>query len=820
MLSSNIYNPENITSQDTEIAKKVLNNVQPEYSTLETLTAHLGNAIDLSTPAMIYRELQNNPRNMLARSILVDDGAFTDEELEEMTKGTMTEEEWKKSPNYREGLKFQPYYTDKIAQNLAEIHDRKQARSEVIAGSGLMANAVGFLGSIPIMALDPINRIPFTKVATGGKFVANTFGKKMIEGAIEAGVGTAIAIQVENAVDNQETTLKQDGLSILYGMAAGALFPVAGAIASKTFGAVKGKYKGINKEKITTPVEKEVMPVKEKQDIDITLEQAKKEFNTQSVEDKSVDIARNKVVLDALADGKEPNFENTGLKKSNEIIVNDNQYVSLPKEIYATGLGNKEISVEYEIRDLSDLLTSHQFDGYNSLKENPNYPQELQPRDRTRVASIKQIDTIADNIAPNKLILSSHDGEGAPIINASGIVESGNGRVLALLKAYDRGSADVYKKKLAEYGYDVNKFEKPVLVRVRKTELNDADLMKFVKGANESTTAVMSDTEKALSDSANVSDDLLLHYQGGEFDNIDNARFRNEFKKIIPQSELGNFINAEGELSRAGIKRMEAAVMYKAYEDIELVERLFEDIADYEMKTVQNTLKEISPLVAKLKSSVRQDITEPIADYSKNLIEAFNLVYHEKRNGGSVKMSLEVGRLFEAIDPRTEMIARSFFKNEFDAETYMSKENMTSMFKEFTRRSQEMEIIHNPLFEMSAPTKEDLLEIFDDVRRQYKDKIMPSAEVKSRSAMPAEANATVDKMEKAIKQEEIKQKEIPSEKENINKVETTQQEKIENEFMPQTEDEKIIFEDYKNTNEKINKVKTSVDDFISCVFSE
>jgi len=344
--------------------------------------------------------------------------------------------------------------------------------------------------------------------------------------------------------------------------------------------------------------------------------------------------------------------------------------------------------------------------------------------------------------------------------------------------------------------------------------------MKFVKGANESTTAVMSDTEKALSDSANVSDDLLLHYQSGEFDNINNAKFRNEFKKIIPQSELGNFINAEGELSRAGIKRMEAAVMYKAYEDIELVERLFEDIADYEMKTVQNTLKEISPLVARLKSSVRKDITEPIADYSKNLIEAFNLVYHEKRNGGSVKMSLEAGRLFEAIDPRTEMIARSFFKNEFDAKTYMSKENMTSMFKEFTRMSQEMKIIHNPLFEMSAPTKEDLLEIFDDVRRQYKDKIMPSAEVKSRSAMPAEANATVDKMEKAIKQEEIKQKEIPSEKENINKVETTQQEKIENEFMPQTEDEKIIFEDYKNTNEKINKVKTSVDDFISCVFSE
>jgi len=381
MLSSNIYNPENITSQDTETAKKVLDNVQPEYSTLETLTAHLGNAIDLSTPAMVYRELQNNPRNMLARSILVDDGAFTDEEFEEMTKGTMTEGEWKKSPNYREGLRFQPYYTDKIAQNLAEIHDRKQARFEIIGGSGILANAVGFLGSIPIMALDPINRVPFTKLATGGKFVANTFGKKMIEGAIEAGVGTAIAIQMENAVDNQETTLKQDGLSILYGMGAGALFPVAGAVASKTFGAIKGKKK-----------------------IDITIEQVKNEFNNQSVEDKSVDIARNKVVLDSLANGKEPDFTNTNLKKSNEIIVNENQYVSLPKEIYATGLGNKEISVEYEIRDLNELLTSHQFDGYNSLKENPNYPQELQPRDRTREASIQQIDSMADNIAPNKLI--------------------------------------------------------------------------------------------------------------------------------------------------------------------------------------------------------------------------------------------------------------------------------------------------------------------------------------------------------------------------------------------------------------------------------
>ena len=63
---------------------------------------------------------------------------------------------------------------------------------------------------------------------------------------------------------------------------------------------------------------------------------------------------------------------------------------------------------------------------------NPLYPSELQPRDRTREASRQQIERMADDLKPELLGESYKLSDGAPIIGPDNVVESGNGRTLAI----------------------------------------------------------------------------------------------------------------------------------------------------------------------------------------------------------------------------------------------------------------------------------------------------------------------------------------------------------------------------------------------------
>ena len=89
-----------------------------------------------------------------------------------------------------------------------------------------------------------------------------------------------------------------------------------------------------------------------------------------------------------------------------------------------------EADVRYKVVDADNLIASTTELG----GQNPAYPQELQPRQRDRMASLEQITRIANNIDPELLADSRLASEGAPIVGADNIIESGNGRVLALLQ--------------------------------------------------------------------------------------------------------------------------------------------------------------------------------------------------------------------------------------------------------------------------------------------------------------------------------------------------------------------------------------------------
>lgn len=93
---------------------------------------------------------------------------------------------------------------------------------------------------------------------------------------------------------------------------------------------------------------------------------------------------------------------------------------------------------QYKIMDLSDIKPSHQWSG-DKLINNSMYDKALQPRAREQQQSVMQINNMASELSPDLLLLESHSlDRGAPIIGDDNNIESGNGRMLALLRAKER----------------------------------------------------------------------------------------------------------------------------------------------------------------------------------------------------------------------------------------------------------------------------------------------------------------------------------------------------------------------------------------------
>lgn len=153
-----------------------------------------------------------------------------------------------------------------------------------------------------------------------------------------------------------------------------------------------------------------------------------------------------------------------------------------PSEV-TTGMGDK-VAVVWAVMDVRDLIISNAPDG----TINPDFPPELQPRDRTSLKSKLQVLDISRSLDITRLSDSVSAGAGAPIIGPDNVVESGNGRAMGVLRAYASGTADHYRQSVIDaaegYGLSqsvVERFESPILVRVRA---EDIDRAQFAIDAN------------------------------------------------------------------------------------------------------------------------------------------------------------------------------------------------------------------------------------------------------------------------------------------------------------------------------------------------
>ncbi len=305
------------------------------------------------------------------------------------------------------------------------------------------------------------------------------------------------------------------------------------------------------------------------------------------------------------------------------------------------------VQTQFAVVEDSTLITSHD----NNLAENPAFPAELQPRDRTRDASELQISRIANNINPELLAESPKIADGAPIVGTDGIVESGNARTIALRRAYIGGKAENYREWLQanakRFGIDetaLAKLKNPVLVRIREASTDRAE---FTRLANEAGVASMSVVEVAKADAARLNslDGMVAAEDGTINFRASNIFVRNFMRDTVAPTEQGAMIGPDGILSQQGEARIKNAVFAKAYGDSELVGKMAES-TDSNIKNIMNGMLRAAPAVARLREMISDGGRYPM-DIAPLLNQAVREFSDMRSKGYSVEQYLAQQDMFD-----------------------------------------------------------------------------------------------------------------------------------------------------------------------------
>lgn len=300
---------------------------------------------------------------------------------------------------------------------------------------------------------------------------------------------------------------------------------------------------------------------------------------------------------------------------------------------------------KYQVTELDDLVTSNKDNG----EIDPKYSQELQPRSRNRAASLEQIDSIARNLSPEALLLDFHTiDKGVPIAGEDLMVESGNGRTMALRKAqkaypesWQRYQNELIKQ-AKHYGIpeaDIKKFKNPVLVRVRTSKVDRAE---FAREANEPPVLQMSPLEKAGADSKRLTPEMLTRFQVGEDQSIDqalraaaNRAFVRQIISTMPKNEQATLIRKDGTLARMGIWRIKAAIFSKVFPGVHgerLAETFFESI-DGSIKNFENAISAVLPKIAVAESMIQSGKRPSEMSIISDITKVIDVFARLKENG-------------------------------------------------------------------------------------------------------------------------------------------------------------------------------------------
>jgi len=290
---------------------------------------------------------------------------------------------------------------------------------------------------------------------------------------------------------------------------------------------------------------------------------------------------------------------------------------------------------------------------------------ELQPRDRTRASSDEQINAIASQLDPQRLGVSAEADRGAPIIGPDMIVESGNGRVMAIRRAFEMfpDKAQAYRDFLASQGYDTTGMQMPVLVRERVTPLSDQDRVAFVQEANQSATMALSPVEMAQIDVTAMAPSVVEVWRGGAVTDAANRDFVRAFIGQLPQAQRNSLMDANGLLSPDGARRIERALLAAAYEDRDLLNTLI-DSQDNNIRSIGGALLDSAGQWLQMRGLARDGVIDAGYDVTQQLVEAARVVNQLREQGSKVREWLAQSDLMSERDPVVDAFVKAFYNED------------------------------------------------------------------------------------------------------------------------------------------------------------
>ena len=276
-----------------------------------------------------------------------------------------------------------------------------------------------------------------------------------------------------------------------------------------------------------------------------------------------------------------------------------------------------EYPAQYKIVSADDITPSNNTDG----SVNAFYPQQYQPRDRTRAGMRKQVEDMANKLNPSALGASSNANMGAPVINSQGVVLNGNGRTMALKSVYKgkpkqiKAYKDFLKQNAKSLGIDpatIDSIKNPVLVRQVADDAPVQDIINSKAGGSQ-----MSAGETAKKDADRIKQSTLqLASDSSDLTQESNRKFVNAvLKDVASPEELNTLYTKTGKISQAGITRVKNAVFAKAYGDDFLLTKMSES-TDNNIRNVMNSMLAVAPKVAMLNDGMEKGLfySYPLSD--------------------------------------------------------------------------------------------------------------------------------------------------------------------------------------------------------------
>jgi hypothetical protein len=331
----------------------------------------------------------------------------------------------------------------------------------------------------------------------------------------------------------------------------------------------------------------------------------------------------------------------------------------------------QKVDVQYELQDLNNIRFAE---------------GDLQNRDRSRPQTQQFLRRFTSEFDAEGLGEDPSTDRGAPVINKDNTILSGNGRTLGLEEIYNNypEQAEAYREFLREQGYDIEGVERPVLVR---RLMSDVDERKFVVGSNEDDKAALSPPEQAAQDAKDIlTPGVLSKYKGGDLNAARNDAFVSAFIAEMSPQQRENAMDDKGNVSAQALKRIENALLYKAYGGTGRASEIFISKAmertDDDTKTLTNSLVDVANDWIKFQQAIKDGEVDKKYDITNKLMESVAKVSDIKASDNSVSGALRSPDMVEPMDEFVKDILIGFHNDNISR--LLSKKAIAEKLRAYT----------------------------------------------------------------------------------------------------------------------------------------